>query len=80
MFSQTTEEEMSTIQHGVRALRLKVARERLGMGKTTFFEASRKGSKYYREDFPKKFYLGGTPVMLESDVDNYIMARAKANI
>jgi predicted DNA-binding transcriptional regulator AlpA len=70
---------MSAIQHGVRVLRLKVARERLGMGKTTFFEASRKGSKYYREDFPRKFHMGGVPVMLESDVDNYILAHAKAS-
>ena len=71
---------MSSVQHGVRVLRLKVARERLGMGKTTFFEASRKGSKYQREGFPKKFRMGGTPVMLESDVDNYILAHANASV
>jgi len=70
---------MSTVRHGIRVLRLKVARERLGMGKTTFFEASRKGAKYHREDFPKKFRLGGVPVMLESDVDNYILAHANAS-
>ena len=69
---------MNGSQHGVRVLRLKVARERLGMGKTTFFEAARKGSRYYREDFPKKFYLGRMPVMLESDVDDYILSNAKA--
>ena len=64
---------MDNAQHGLRVLRLKVARERLGMGKTTFFEASRKGSKYFRADFPKKFRLGGIPVMLECDVDRYIL-------
>lgn len=70
---------MSTVRRGVRALQLKVARDRLGMGKTMFFEASRKGSKYYREDFPRKFRMGGTPFMLESDVDNYILAHADAS-
>jgi prophage regulatory protein len=70
---------MNPVQHGLRVLRLNVARERLGMGKTTFFEASRMGSKYYRADFPRKFYLGGTPVMLESDVDNYILSHARAD-
>jgi len=70
---------MSTVRHGIRVLRLKVARERLGMGKTTFFEASRKGSKYYREDFPNKFCMVGIPVMLESDVDDYILAHARAS-
>jgi prophage regulatory protein len=70
---------MSTVRHGVRVLRLKVARDRLGMGKTSFFEASRKGSKSYREDFPKKFRLGGISVMLESDVDDYILSHAKAD-
>jgi predicted DNA-binding transcriptional regulator AlpA len=51
----------------------------MGMGKTTFFEASREGSKSYREDFPKKFRLGGISVMLESDVDDYILSHAKAD-
>jgi hypothetical protein len=41
------------------------------------YEAWKKGSRYFRPDFPPKFYIARTPYVLERDVDAYILAHTK---
>lgn len=57
-----------------RVLRLKEFRARLKIGNTTMHEGWKSGSKYFRPDFPPKYYIGRTPYVLERDVEAYILA------
>jgi len=60
-----------------RLLRLKEVKGRLKVGNTTLHEFWKEGSRYYRADMPKKFYISGTPYVLECDLDAFILANMK---
>ena len=70
----------STITHladDVRIIRPLHARQKLGVGKTTFSDWQNPKSKRYRPDFPKKIKLGANSVgYLESEVNAFIKALA----
>lgn len=70
----------STITHlagDVRILRPIHARQKLGVGKTTFQDWQNPKSKRYRPDFPKKIRLGANSVgYLESEINAFIQSLA----
>jgi predicted DNA-binding transcriptional regulator AlpA len=57
-----------------RLLRLKEVKGRLKVSNTTLHEFWKKGSRYYRADMPKKFYIGRTPYVRECELDAFILA------
>jgi len=64
----------SHLHPSTRLLRLKEVRGRLRVSNTTLHEFWKVGSRYYREDMPKKFYIGRTPYVRECDLDAFILA------
>lgn len=70
----------STITHlgdDVRIIRPLQARQKLGVGKTTFSDWQNPKHKRYRPDFPKKIRLGANSVgYLESEINAFILKLA----
>lgn len=61
----------------VRIIRPLIARQKLGVGKTTFSDWQNPKSKRYRPDFPKKIQLGANSVgYLESEINAFIQSLA----
>lgn len=72
-----TESTITHIADNDRILRPTPARQKLGVGKTTFQDWQNPKSKRYRPDFPKKIRLGANSVgYLESEINAFIQSLA----
>ncbi|UQX80149.1 AlpA family phage regulatory protein [Mannheimia haemolytica] len=72
-----TESILTYLGDDVRIIRPLQARQKLGVGKTTFQDWQNPKSKRYRPDFPKKIQLGANSVgYLESEINAFIQSLA----
>lgn len=74
-----TESTITHLADDVRIIRPLHARQKLGVGKTTFSDWQNPKSKRYRPDFPKKIQLGANSVgYLESEINAFIQSLANS--
>lgn len=62
---------------GIQPLRLQEVAARLRISNTTLHELWKENSRYRNPGMPKKFYIGHTPYVLESELDAFILANLK---
>jgi len=66
----------SSIQPGLRILRLRHVQNRIGLSRSTIYDRLNRASPRYDSKFPLPIRLGGTAVgWLESDIDEWILGR-----
>ena len=62
------------MSENLRVIRKKPALEKLGISNATLHNWMNPGSKYHKQNFPKRVRMGGVVGFLEHELDAFILA------